>query len=380
MKKNTAGRIKTFENKETKFPVHSPENLLETQEQEKKKKAQVAGAPTPKPRRTKKFLPAEQTEYTNVPLSKAEAGAYSLYKSHHPYDDSTQDYYSNASYVGSEKSEYENLLLQEVTDDTCAYIDPEGFSLTLPKKQPGYSPYDDSQPSEYYPERQSVDSEKSEYANLLLVDETNDVRIYLDPEKNCMVIPKKKIGHESLEASSSRKDASPSCVDPINTQKKQTKKSAMIPKTDKVYYTELDLTPSNQHLFALNPSFINQKKLETKYQLDSYDQLAPVQKQQKKNQRSRSGKPIETVSSLMRNPVVKKKKNRRKANYPGSLSTAFRNLEISTIHEEAVASGIQQDHEETRPGFFSKNKEKSAESNTPSSQSISDFPFRKANK
>lgn len=378
MKKNTAGKIKIFEKRETKFPVHFPENLLETQEQKKKNKTQVAGVPTPKPRRTKKFLPAEQTEYANVPLSEAEAAAYSLYKSDHPYDDSTQDYYSNVAYVDSEKSEYENLLLQGVTDDTCTYIDPEGFSLTLPKKKPGYSPYDDSQPSDYYPEGQSVDSRKSEYANLLLLDETDDVRIYLDPEKNCMVIPKKKI--ESLEAASPGEGASPSCVDPINTQKKQTKKSAMIPNTDKVYYTELDLTPSNQHLFALNPSFTNQKKLETKYQLDSYDQLASVQEQQKKNQRSRSGKPIETVSSLMRNPVVKKKKNRRKANYPGSLSTAFRNLEISTIHEEAVASGIQQDHEETRPGFFSKNKEKNAESNTPTRQSISDFFFRKGNK
>ncbi|EDP46763.1 hypothetical protein [Rickettsiella grylli] len=378
MKKNTAGKIKIFEKRETKFPVHFPENLLETQEQKKKNKTQVAGAPTPKPRRTKKFLPAEQTECANVPLSEAEAAAYSLYKSHHPYDDSTQDYYSNVAYVDSEKSEYENLLLQGVTDDTCTYIDPEGFSLTLPKKKPGYSPYDDSQPSDYCPEGQSVDSRKSEYANLLLLDETDDVRIYLDPEKNCMVIPKKKI--ESLEAASPGEGASSFCVAPINTQKKRTKKSAMIPNTDKVYYTELDLTPSNQHLFALNPSFTNQKKLETKYQLDSYDQLASVQEQQKKNQRSRSGKPIETVSSLMRNPVVKKKKNRRKANYPGSLSTAFRNLEISTIHEEAVAFGIQQDHEETRPGFFSKNKEKNAESNTPTSQSISDFFFRKGNK
>lgn len=362
MKKNSINKIKTKE----------------------KSKPRSATTPVPKPRRTKNpVFPTEQVEYINIiPPEEAAAACTaplddpSFYYNYSDYpDDSAQiEYYPETQQSFDSESEYANLFLQGEVEGARVYVDPEGNPLTIYQRQAEYEAgaYSDNPKAQ-----QSFDSKQfeSEYANLLLLGEAEEgARIYLDPESNYITIPEKKTEHAASFSPAVSEASSCVSVEPMKTKKKRSKKPAMTPKIDETetQYATLDLTQPDY------ANVIQEKKLGTVeyYHLGPDNRLALIPDQQEKQSKLPPKEPMST--SLTRKMIVKRKKNRSKDNYPGSLSTAFRKLDISTIQEEqAVTSERKSDsavNQANRFSFFPKDNRENTESSVKTGLSASNFP------
>lgn len=376
MKKNSSHKIKT---------------------EKKSKPRSAAIAPVPKPRTKNPLFPTEQAEYINIiPPEEAAAACtaplddpsfYYNYSEDYPYDSAQIEYYPETQLaLDLEQSEYANLFLQGETEGARVYVDPEGNPLTIPKRQTEYeagaysdNPYGEStQVAYYYPQaQQSFDSKQSEseYANLLFLGEAEKgERIYLDPESNYIAIPEKKTEHTASFSPAISEASSCISVAPMKAKKKRSKKPAMTPKIDEVQYATLGLTQSDY------ANVIQERKLETVeyYHLGPDNLLTPIPDQEEKQSKLTTKKPMIAPSLTRNRNVIKRKKNRSKDNYPGSLSTAFGKLDIATIQEEqTVESERKSDsavNQTNRFSFFPKANEKNTESSVETGSSAYNFP------